>query len=249
MQRRAKERLCLALDVDSAVQAVDLITELSSWVQLFKVGSQLFTRAGPAIIDRIRQAKGEVFLDLKFHDIPNTVAAAGRAVVRHQVFMFNIHTVGGYRLMAMVAEAVRTEAERLGLRRPLILGVTLLTSINAEMLREELKVEVPLEPYVVHLARLAQKAGLDGVVASPQEIGPIRQACGPHFIILTPGIRPTWSVRPDDQQRITTPREAIVRGSDYIVVGRPILTAPNRSEAAQRILAELEEADAPRRST
>ncbi|RMF83841.1 MAG: orotidine-5'-phosphate decarboxylase, partial [Nitrospinota bacterium] len=121
-----------------------------------------------------------------------------------------------------------------------------LTSINADMLREELKVDLPLEQYVAHLARLAQQAGLDGVVASPREIGLIRQTCGAHFIILTPGIRPRWSVEPDDQQRVTTPREALEQGSDYIVVGRPILSAANRIEAARRILAELEEADVSR---
>ncbi|RMF88530.1 MAG: orotidine-5'-phosphate decarboxylase, partial [Nitrospinota bacterium] len=216
MPGKTKKHLCLALDVDSGQQAVDLATELSPWVGLFKVGSQLFTATGPAIIDRLRQAGGEVFLDLKFHDIPNTVAAAGRIAVRHQVLMFNIHTAGGYRLMATVAEAVREEAERLGLRRPLLLGVTVLTSINADILKEELRVALPLEQYVAHLARLAQQAGLDGVVASPREIGLIRQTCGAHFIILTPGIRPRWSVEPDDQQRVTTPREALEQGSDYI---------------------------------
>lgn len=239
MDTQTKERICLALDVDGEPEALDLVSQLASWVGMFKIGSQLFTAVGPSIITRIHQTGGEVFLDLKFHDIPNIVAAAGRAVTRHQVFMFNVHTAGGYSLMATVAEAVHAEAARLGVRRPLILGVTLLTSINAEMLKQDLQVETPVEAYVVHLAQLAQKAGLDGVVASPQEILPIRQTCGSRFVILTPGIRPAWSVSPDDQQRITTPYEAIRRGSDYIVVGRPILTATDRSGAAQRILSEV----------
>jgi orotidine-5'-phosphate decarboxylase len=242
METQAKERLCLALDVDTASEAMALVAQLLPWMGIFKIGSQLFTAVGPEMITHIHQTGGEVFLDLKFHDIPNIVAAAGRAATRHGVFMFNVHTAGGYRLLATAAEAVHTEAARLGVRKPLILGVTLLTSINAEMLKQELQVEVPLAAYVVHLAQLAQKAGLDGVVASPEEILPIRQACGPHFIILTPGIRPAWSVSPDDQQRITTPQQAIQRGSNYLVVGRPILAAQNRSEAAQRLLAEMDAA-------
>lgn len=234
-----REKLCLALDVDNTTQA-ERFKQLSSYIGVFKIGSQLFTSEGPKIVEAVQKWGGEVFLDLKFHDIPNTVANAAREVVKLGVFMLNIHAMGGYEMMHSTAQAVREEAEKLKVRRPLVLAVTVLTSINDDILNRELKISSPMENYVFHLAKLAQSAGLDGVVASPKEIKAIREACGESFVILTPGIRPVWSGSPDDQKRTTTPKDAMEMGADYIVIGRPILSATDPVKAAQMVLKELD---------
>jgi len=234
----AKKRLCLALDVASAKEANEIVTELSGFVGVFKVGLELFTNAGAQVVSSIIRSGGEVFLDLKYHDIPNTVAGAARAATRLGVSLFDVHASGGSAMMRAASEAVREEAGKLGVFGPRVLAVTVLTSLSEKMLHEELNVRANLSDQVIELARLAQASGMDGVVASPQEIGPLREACGESFIILTPGIRPKGAAV-QDQERVTTPREAFEMGATYIVVGRPILKAPDRLKACQDIIADM----------
>jgi orotidine-5'-phosphate decarboxylase len=235
----ARERLVLALDVDNFESAKKLVEKLNNYVGVFKVGSQLFTAEGTKIIKMINEKGGKVFLDLKFHDIPNTVARSAEVATKLGVYIFNVHTFGGYEMMKVAAEAVKKTSLALGINKPLILGVTLLTSINQEILEKEIGVKRKLKEQVVDLARLAQDAGLDGVVASPQEIKEIRKACGEDFVILTPGIRPANESK-DDQKRVMTPGEALKLGSDFLVVGRPIRNASHPVEAAKKILEEME---------
>ena len=240
MQLTAKERLVLALDVDDFKKAEELVGKLSDYVGVFKIGSQLFTAEGAKVVNMVNERGGKVFLDLKFHDIPNTVARAAEVATKLGVYIFNVHTSGGYEMMRAAAEASEKISLALGVRKPLILGVTLLTSINQEILEKEIGVKKKLEEQVVHLAKLAKAAGLDGVVASSWEIREIRKACGEDFVILTPGIRPAGKSS-DDQKRIMTPREAKKLGADFLVIGRPIRNASNPVEAAKEILREMEE--------
>ncbi len=239
MQLTVKERLVLALDVDDFKKAEELVGKLRGHVGVFKIGSQLFTSEGAEIVNMVNEKGGKVFLDLKFHDIPNTVARAAEIATKLGVFIFNVHTSGGYEMMKTAAEAAKKISVTLGIRRPLILGVTLLTSINQEILEKEIGIKKRLEEQVVHLAKLAKSAGLDGVVASPWEIQEIRKACGEGFVILTPGIRPAGESF-DDQKRIMTPQKAVKLGADYLVIGRPIRNAINPVEAAKEILKEME---------
>lgn len=233
-----KQKLCVALDVDTLAEAKDLVEMLSPWVGVFKVGSQLFTSEGPRVVEAIQNAGGEVFLDLKYHDIPNTVMQASLVAAKMGVYMFNVHALGGYYMMHQVASKLKEEAERSNHRKPIILGVTILTSMTPDELYTDLKIVEPLDQYVTHLARLAQLAGLDGIVCSPQELANARQACGPEFTLVTPGVRPSWAAV-NDQKRIMTPREAVLNGADYLVIGRPILEADNPEQAAERILLEI----------
>ncbi|MBU1291197.1 orotidine-5'-phosphate decarboxylase [bacterium] len=239
MDLTARERLVLALDVDDFKKAEELVGELSDYVGVFKIGSQLFTAEGAKVVDMVNKKGGKVFLDLKFHDIPNTVARAAEVATKLGVSIFNVHTSGGYEMMKAAAEATAKTSQELGIRKPIILGVTLLTSINQEILEKEIGIKKRLEEQVVHLAKLAKAAGLDGVVASSWEIKEIRKACGEDFVILTPGIRPTGKSS-DDQKRVMTPREAIKLGADFLVIGRPIRNAANPVEAAKQILREME---------
>lgn len=230
----AKDKIVIALDVDSAEKAKELVAELHDYVGVYKINS-LFNESGPSIVKEIVDNGGKVFLDLKYHDIPNTVANYAKAAAKMGVFMFNVHTTGGFEMMKAAADAVK-ESEN----KPLVLAVTVLTSIDQKALNDELKVSGTVEEQVVHLAKLAQKAGMDGVVCSPKEIKIIREACGDDFVIVTPGIRPTWAVT-GDQKRITTPKDAVEAGSNFLVIGRPITGAEDRIEAAKKILKEIEE--------
>lgn len=249
MKLSARERLVLALDVDNFKKAEELVDKLIDYVGVFKIGNQLFTAEGTKVIKMVQEKGGKVFLDLKFHDIPNTVARAAEVVSKLGVYIFDIHTSGGYEMMKAAVEASKKLSFALGIRKPLILGVTLLTSINQEMLEKEIGIKKSLEEQVVHLAKLAKAAGLDGVVASPWEIKALRAACGEGFVILTPGIRPVClcvtsrqaGKSDDDQKRIMTPQEAIKLGADFIVIGRPITNATNPVKASQEILKEMEE--------
>ncbi|NMA63821.1 MAG: orotidine-5'-phosphate decarboxylase [Syntrophomonadaceae bacterium] len=237
---QAKDRIILALDVDTEKEALALVETLYDRVGAFKVGMQLFNSVGPGIVQKINQLGGRVFVDLKFHDIPNTAAAAGRVMTRLDAFMYNVHIAGGREMMTAVVKNTAEEASRLGVNPPAVLGVTVLTSISSTQLREEMKVDKRVEELVVEWAVMAQECGLSGVVASPQETALIREACGPDFLIVTPGIRPGWAAA-GDQKRITTPREALDQGADYMVIGRPIRQAADPREAAARIIEELEE--------
>jgi orotidine-5'-phosphate decarboxylase len=230
--------LIVALDVDTVEQARRLVEELRDIVGMFKVGSQLFTAAGPALVREIVHSGGKVFLDLKFHDIPNTVAAAAVEATRLGVSIFNVHALGGSEMMRRTADVVAETSEVEGLARPSIIAVTLLTSANEETLRE-LGINSDPESLVPHLAQMAHEAGLDGVVASPKEAASIRATVDqPGFLIVTPGVRPSGAAT-NDQKRVTTPRAAIMGGADYIVVGRPILIADDPARAAQEIVDEI----------
>jgi len=239
MDLTARERLVLALDVDDFKKAEELVGGLIDYVGAFKIGNQLFTAEGPKVVDMVNKKGGKVFLDLKFHDIPNTVARAAEVATKLGVSIFNVHTSGGYEMMKAAAEATAKISQELAIRKPIILGVTLLTSINQEILEKEIGIIKRLEEQVVHLAKLAKASGLDGVVASSWEIKEIRKACGEDFVILTPGIRPAGQSS-DDQKRVMAPQEAIKLGANFLVVGRPIRNAANPVEAAKQILKEME---------
>ena len=235
----AKDKLIVALDVDSADRAFDLFDALRDVVGMFKIGSQLFTAAGPDIVRRIVTKGGRVFLDLKFHDIPNTVAAAGVEATRLGVSIFNVHASGGAEMMKRTAEVVSETAKREGLPKPRVIAVTLLTSLDDKRLKQ-IGIGGDARTVVPNLARAAATCGLDGVVASPHEIQLIRDAVTiPDFIIVTPGIRPDSNAT-DDQRRVMTAGEAIRAGADYLVVGRPILNALDPAAAANSIVAEIE---------
>ncbi|HEX4951362.1 MAG TPA: orotidine-5'-phosphate decarboxylase [Blastocatellia bacterium] len=238
-----KDRIVVALDVETAAQALTLVEQLRGLVGMFKIGKQLFTAAGPDIVRHIVGLGEKVFLDLKFHDIPNTVAAAGVEAARLGVSIFNVHSLGGSAMMRATVDALNAAAEREKLTKPLILAVTILTSHDQASLAE-LGIERPLTEQVVHLARLAVAAGINGVVASPQEIAPLRQAIdNPNFVILTPGVRPSGAAL-NDQKRVMTPGEAVTAGADYLVIGRPITSAGDPAAAAQKIRQEIEQAAA-----
>jgi orotidine-5'-phosphate decarboxylase len=240
-----QNKLIVALDVDNADLAVSLVTKLRDVAGMFKVGSQLFTAEGPQIIRRIIDAGGSIFLDLKFHDIPNTVAAAATEAVRLGVSMFNIHASGGREMMERAAYALQSEALRLGTERPILIGVTVLTSSNTSTLRET-GIETNLDAHVQRLAALCHLSGLDGVVASPHEIASIRNAVNdPEFVIVTPGVRPA-GIGHDDQKRVMTPGDAIRAGASYIVVGRAITATENPVASAAAILDEMRIAEQSR---
>jgi orotidine-5'-phosphate decarboxylase len=230
--------ILVALDVESAAKAVALADLLRGSVGGYKIGKQLFTAAGPAVVHDLTSRGDRVFLDLKFHDIPNTVAGAVQSAVTTGAWMINVHASGGSAMMKAAAEAAARTAATLGRPRPLVIAVTVLTSMTDAALAE-IGVARPVLEQVVHLARLAKQSGLDGVVASPQETSAIRAACGPDFQIVTPGIRPADQQGKDDQARTLTPAEAVKAGATYLVIGRPITGAPDPREAAERITASL----------
>lgn len=234
-----KERLIVALDVDTVSEAKHLVQVLGPYVGMFKVGLQLFTSLGPQIIETIHEQGGKVFIDLKLHDIPNTVAQASRVLTSYGVDMLNVHASGGLTMMQKAGEAVAEEAEARGLVKPKLIAVTILTSMGETDLKE-IGISASPKDSVVKLAQLTQQAGLDGVVASPQETELIRAACGESFLTVTPGVRPLNS-QVGDQKRVTTPKAAIEAGSSYLVIGRPITAAPNPLVAAQEIIKEMEE--------
>jgi orotidine-5'-phosphate decarboxylase len=232
-------QLLVALDVNSAARALELATGLGNLASGFKVGSQLFTAEGPELVRRLVASGAPVFLDLKFHDIPNTVAQAVEAAVSTGVWMLNVHASGGAPMMQAAARAARESAAKEGRPRPIVIGVTVLTSMDEATLHS-IGVDRPMLDQVVTLARMAQDAGLDGVVASPQETAAIRAACGPDFSIVTPGIRgASAGTDKNDQSRTMGPAEAIRAGASYIVVGRPITAAADPRAAAAAIVEEL----------
>ena len=232
----ARKHLIFGLDVASTKEALSLVRRLTGEVGLFKVGKRLFVHAGPDIVRRIRKQGGEVFLDLKFHDIPETVATASVEAARLGVYLLNIHASGGTEMMKHTVAAVDNVCRAEKLRRPKLLAVTVLTSLDAGDLKA-VGVGGSARKQVLRLARLASNCGMDGVVASPHEIEWIREECGPRFLIVTPGIRP--AAVDDDQKRIATPSAAVRAGADYIVVSRPIREAPDPVRAAREIIADI----------
>lgn len=239
--QKPRDRLFVALDVDDLKSADMLMNRMQGLVSQYKLGAQLLTAAGPEAVMRVRRRGFGVFYDAKFHDIPNTVETAVTNACRIGATMVNVHTSGGSDMMTAAARAARDVAKKLRQPKTLVLGVTLLTSLTQGMLGQELGVRRALVNQVVHLARLAQAAGLDGVVASPHEIKAIRKACGPRFVILTPGIRPAGHAR-GDQKRTLTPGQAMAAGADYIVVGRPVYRAPDPAQVVRSIYQDMEDA-------
>jgi orotidine-5'-phosphate decarboxylase len=236
----ARSRLIFALDMGDGIdETLQWVERLRDHIGVYKIGKEAFTHFGPEIVRRIQDLGGRVFLDLKFHDIPNTVARAAEGAVRLGVAMFNLHALGGREMMEKTVAAVDKTAHEAGVEKPLILAVTVLTSLNDRDLFE-LGFQQTAQELAAKLAAMAHKAGVGGVVASPQDIRSIRKACGPDFAIVTPGIRlGGGQVEKDDQKRIDTPRDAIGNGADYIVVGRPIRLAKDPVEAADRIVEEI----------
>jgi len=233
-----QERICVALDVSDLNTAKSLAEKLVDYVAFFKIGFELFTGLGPAAVTAVKDVGGKVFLDLKFHDIPATVSRSAGAATRLGVSLLNVHASGGAEMMEKAAATVVETAKEEKLAKPFLLAVTVLTSLDSQILDKELHVEGSLQDHVVHLAKLAMRAGLDGVIASPQEIVSVREACGPECLIVTPGIRPA-GIAAHDQRRIMTPREAIQAGADILVIGRAITGHPEPTEAAKRILYEI----------
>ncbi len=236
----AREQLIVALDVESADAGARLAETLRGRVGLFKVGSEVFTAEGPLLARHLIASGHKIFLDLKFHDIPNTVKSAAREAAGLGASIFDVHALGGRAMMQAALEGAREDAARYGKPCPLVVAVTVLTSMSAPDL-DELGVHGGPEETVIRLAKLAQAAGLDGVVASPKEIESIRRACGPRFTIITPGIRMPAAAS-HDQARIASPAAAIQAGANYLVVGRPITQAPDPVAAAQAIVTDMEKA-------
>ncbi len=226
-----------ALDVPTAEQAWKLAQEIAPVVGAFKIGSELFTAAGPDIVRRVRETGAAVFLDLKFHDIPNTVAKAVAAAVKLDVQMLTVHAGGGTEMLHAAEQAAQDAAWKLGRTPPLVLGVTVLTSLDAGALRE-VGLDVNVEYQVRRLATVAMKAGLRGLVCSPLEVVKLRQIITPATQLVTPGIR-TGTEKADDQKRTLTPKEALAAGANWLVIGRPIYAAENPREAAEKILESL----------
>lgn len=230
----ARSKIIFALDVNGLSEIDRYAAMLSGRVGMFKVGKELFTSCGPAAVKAVQNNGGQVFLDLKYHDIPNTVANAMLEAARLGVQLANLHALGGGEMMEAAVSAVQKE---FGNERPRLLAVTILTSSTEATLRQ-IGVEHSVQDMVVRLAILAKNSGMDGVVASPLEIELIRKACGKDFLIVTPGVRPSFAAA-DDQKRIMTPVEAVGAGADYLVIGRPIAKANDPAAAAQLIAEEI----------
>ena len=237
-----KEKIVLALDVETIEEAQKLVDELYEYVGTFKVGLQLFCGYGLEIVNYILSKNSNFFLDVKLHDIPNTVQKASENVILRGANFFNVHCTGGIEMMKAARKGADVAADKLGKKHPIILGVTMLTSISQEVLDNEFKVDKNVSDFAIRLARLAKEAGLDGVVASPLEVENIKKELGNDFKVLCPGIRPKWSLT-NDQKRIATPYEAIKRGADYIVLGRAVTKAENPKEAMMKIYDEIKEGE------
>lgn len=231
------EKIIVALDVSNITELEKLVGKLRSVVKIFKIGSELFTSCGFQAIDVVRRKGGKVFLDLKFHDIPNTVMKASKAITRQGIHMFTVHTVGGLDMMKAAVEASREEAGRVKTPPPLVLGVTVLTSLSAKDM-PLIGIQGTVGEEVLRLAKLAEKAGLSGIIASPQEVAVLRKNLKKDFLIVTPGVRPLWSQK-NDQERFATPKEAIENGADYLVIGRPITAQEDPKAAAEKIISEI----------
>jgi len=233
-----ENKVIIALDLSDPEKMRKVVGELSPHTGFFKVGLEMFIGFGPDIVREVVEQKGRVMLDLKLHDIPNTVKKATKNAASLGAELLTIHTTGGAEMMKAAKEAVDKFEGETGKKGPKLLGVTVLTSIDQEALNNELGVDKKVDDQVVALARLAQNSGLDGVVSSPKEIEKIREACGDDFLIVTPGIRPAWAST-DDQKRICTPAEAVKLGASYLVIGRPVLKAENPVEAIIKINEEI----------
>ncbi len=233
-----KQRLMLALDVDSREKAEEWVHKLKPHIGYFKVGLQLFTKEGPELVRSIRARGGRIFLDVKYHDIPNTVAKACEAATSLQVDFINVHALGGKAMMQAAAKSLAVTAERMRVPKPRLLAVTILTSHDAKSVRQEIGLKGSPETEVRRLALLAKAAGCDGVVCSPKEIGVVRKACGPGFIIVTPGVRPAGAAK-QDQKRTLTAGQAVAAGADFLVVGRPITEAAEPAAVVEALALDM----------
>lgn len=231
------DRIIVALDVSSGEEAIALLDRLPD-VQFWKVGLELFVSTGPSILEELKQRQKRIFLDLKFHDIPNTMAGACRAAGRYGVDLLTVHGVAGRTALQRALAASRAGAESAGLPPPNLLAITLLTSLNSRDLAFDLKVPVELPEYTLQMALLAQESGIQGAVCSPQEAAQLRRVCGEEFLLVCPGVRPTWA-EGGDQRRVMTPQEALQGGASYLVIGRPIIAADDPQGAWNRINDEL----------
>jgi orotidine-5'-phosphate decarboxylase len=234
----AREKIILALDVSDREYALNIVDRFADQVDVYKVGLELFISCGPGVVEEIKNRGKRVFLDLKFHDIANTVIKASLAATRLGVYMFNLHASGGTEMMRRAKDAVVDLCLKENIQRPKMLGVTVLTGLSQEVIKGELGVQHSLRTHVKQLSKLAVSAGLDGVVASGHEVATLRSHFGKDFLIVTPGIRTSWSP-PDDQKRTMTPRQAIREGADYIVLGRAVLNQPDPYKALELITAEI----------
>lgn len=235
-------KIIIALDVDSREEGLSLVRQLKD-THIFKVGLQLFTAMGPPLIEELRGLGKKVFLDLKLHDIPNTVAGAVRMGIRYGVSMMTLHASGGQEMMASAVRSAKEAAENMGMESPLLLAVTVLTSLQSEDLKE-IGIASETIDQVVNLAGLARQAGIRGIVCSPQEIETVKKIFGSDLTIVAPGIRPHWAAV-GDQKRIMTPSEAVGKGADYLVIGRPITRAASPRDAFLRVVDELGESVEP----
>ncbi len=233
-----KDRIIIALDYPELAPALAMANLIGSRVGMLKIGLELFNSAGPPAITSLRERDARIFYDAKFYDIPNTVAGAAAAAARMGVSMFNVHALGGVKMMRAAMEGARRGAEQAGYSLPLVIAVTIVTNLSDREVREELGIPTTAGEAAVRLAVLAREAGLDGVVASVHEISEIKRVCGKDFLVVTPGVRPTWAAA-GDQARIATPRQALEAGSDYLVIGRPITQAEDPGQAVTMILEEM----------
>ena len=229
----------MALDVEDINVAKELVNTLSPYIGTFKVGLQMFCGYGLEIIDYIKQKNSDFFLDVKLHDIPNTVEHASYNIIKNGANFFNVHASGGVEMMKAAKRGAMAACEKYNKKPPLILAVTLLTSISEETLKQELKNELTPKDFVIQMAKNTKLAGLNGVVASVKELKYIKEEMGDDFIVLTPGIRPSWS-NTNDQKRIATPYEAIKMGADYIVLGRAITNAEDKIQAIEKVYSEIQ---------
>ncbi|MDD3237474.1 MAG: glutamine-hydrolyzing carbamoyl-phosphate synthase small subunit [Candidatus Gastranaerophilales bacterium] len=236
---KIKEKIVLALDVDNISKAKEMILELKDYVGVFKIGLQLYTANGGEIFKFMKEQNIDFFFDVKLLDIPNTVAKASENIIRNGAAFYNVHTMGGSEMMRKSAISARKTALEIGAKKPIVLGVTVLTSISDDTLNNQLKVPLKSNDYVTELAKLAKESSLDGVVASVWEARRIKQACGKDFKVLCPGIRPEWASK-NDQKRLATPKKAIQEGADYLVIGRAVTAYENRVEAMKKIYDEIE---------
>ena len=237
---KIKEKIVLALDVSTIDEAKELINELKDYVGVFKVGLQFYTGNGDELFKLMNDMNLKYFLDVKLMDIPNTVAKASENIISKGADFFNIHALGGKEMMSKCVESANAAAQKLGRGKPTVLAVTILTSISDEKLQAELGINEKVSEYALKLAKLAKDSGVTGVVASVFEARRIKEVCGDDFKVLCPGIRPVWASK-NDQQRLATPSLAIKEGADYLVIGRAVTSAPDRTEAMKKIYEEIEE--------
>ena len=242
----ARKRIIVALDVSTEKEALELVFSLREYVGMFKIGLELLNSVGLDVVRKIIGIGSEVFVDAKFLDIPNTVGGAARALTRLGIRMFNVHALGGLEMMNTTVESSMKEASSVGVNPPIVLAVTVLTSLDQDSLTHELRVSDSMDDYVVHLALLAEKAGVGGVICSPHEVKAISKKVSDKFLLVTPGVRPVWAAAKQDQKRVMTPREAINSGASHIVIGRPVTKPPaeigSSVDAAKLVVAEVETA-------